>query len=255
MNDKFIIEYFSDNKLFATKEHFDILIKKALKQRLMIKNTQNVHSERKILFDKIKTSINALVISGYVLTNIDHQILFEYLDIITDNLIQYLDTLMKKTRLSDDEYISLSKLAYLYVLYVSDITIGDVLYCDTYDDGKANKNFNNVNIKTNLSLVKIIYAFYNGSTVNQISKIILPEHYTVDMLNVVISMIKGHKHSTKRTKEYIKLFRDNNVYPDFHTFRILHHKCYNIGRNYLKPDFKSIIHRQIYNYMIEIYSE
>jgi hypothetical protein len=165
-------------------------------------------------------------VSGYQITPEEHQKIYQKFNIVLPSLKFHLETLMKKQRLLDNERAELSKSAYLLDLSTSKIA--------------------NTPDPTTDILCKTIYYFMTNKTIKQITDTIPSEQLTLDMLNLVVAKVSNPICSVKRIKEYIKLFINNNVYPDFNTFKLL--------RSY-GSSFKSNRHRFINNYFFDLTEE
>lgn len=248
LDDKKISVYFSDNKLFPTHEHFIKFIA-AINQHITI-NTKSVpnYGSRYNQFDftdtnadikkKISRCVDALVTSGYDMTPENHIMLFEYFDTVTKNLKDTLSQLMRKQLLSDEESKTLSRLAYLMIID---------------NDKKYEFEFYN-KLTSQVSLIKTIRAFRLDMTAKQIVKIVPAESFTQDMLNVVMACV-GTSGSPKKLKDYIVLFKDKFIYPDFRSFRALRKRSYKKSASLSHTEFISNRHKQINEFIFETYSK
>lgn len=235
LDPKKIIKYFNDNKLYPTKEHLFMLLS-AL--------DQNIKKYRSTCYQHV----DALITAGYYMTHEDHIMLFEKYNVVTDSLFKELTTLMRKHILRDEEQKTLSKLAYLMVVCDDDKQT-DIAYQKLIGNNK--KYY--YEITSEIPMVKLINGFRQGLTVNQLLKTIPNDTFTLDMMNVVMACISKIS-SPKRIRDYIDLFREQDIYPDFHTFRVLRQRSYKRERNINHTEFISNRHKQINEYIFETYS-
>ena len=240
-----IINFYANNKLFATEEHYKLLIKKIqthmstdIKSYRLSAVAFKIATES--LFKDITDSIEALITSGYQMTNDNYIQIYEYFDIVVPSLKTYLKSLIEKPILSDSESKTLSKLAYLLV------SSSSILFT-------INKTLYTKGLKSNISLVRAICAFASGCTEKQVKKYVVPELFTLDMLNVVIA--SANDFTAGKITKNIEMFKDHGIYPDYHTFRLLQKRNYSHPRNISELKFTSHKHAHIHNIIFSIYSQ